>query len=81
MSPVVLRKGPYSVVIYTHDHPPAHVHVKSADKEARVTLVPVEIVDNWGFRPNETRAILKLIQDNQRQLLDRWTEIYSGGRQ
>jgi len=29
MSPVVLRSGQYTVAIYTKDHPPAHVHVRS----------------------------------------------------
>jgi len=80
VSPVVLRQGAYTVIIYTRDHPPAHVHVKSADKEARVRLNPVEVTDNWGFRPSETRAILKLIQDHQRELLDKWAEIYPGGK-
>ena len=80
MSPVVLRQGPYSVIIYTRDHPPAHVHVKSAGKEARVRLNPVEMTDNWGFRPAEARAVLKLIQDHQRELLDKWAEIDPGGK-
>lgn len=79
-SPVVLRQGAYTVIIYTRDHPPAHVHVKSATKEARVRLNPVEVTDNWGFRPSETRAILKLIQDHQRELLDKWAEIYPGDK-
>lgn len=77
MSPVVLRQGKYTVVIYTHDHPPAHVHVQSAEKEARVALNPVEVLNNWGFKPREIRAILKLIQAHQQHLLDKWHEIHS----
>ncbi len=77
MSPVVLRSGPYTVVIYTRDHAPAHVHVKSAGKEARIALDPVEVMDNYGFKPGEIRAILKLIQAHQDELLTRWKEIHS----
>lgn len=78
MSPVVLRHGKYTVVIYTRDHLPAHVHVQSAEDEARVTLNPVEVLDNWGFKPGEIRTILKLIQTHQQDLLERWNEIHPG---
>jgi hypothetical protein len=78
MSPVVLRRGKYTVVIYTHDHPPPHVHVKSAEKEARIALSPVAVMDNWGFKPSEIRAILKLITTHQQQLLDGWNSIFPG---
>ena len=78
MSPVVLRQGKYEVVIYTKDHAPAHVHVKSADKEARIALHPVEVLDNWGFRPGEIRAILKLVRTHQRELSEKWNELHLG---
>ncbi len=77
MSPVVLRSGQYTVVIYTKDHPPAHVHVKSADNEARITLAPVEVIDNYGFKPGEIRAILNLVQAHQHELLARWKELHA----
>ena len=77
MSPVMLRKGKYMVVIYVKDHPPAHAHVKSAGKEAKIRLDPVEVLENWGFKPQEIRAILAIIQDHQRQLLEKWDEFYS----
>jgi hypothetical protein len=78
MSPVVLHKGKYDVVIYTRDHVPAHAHVKSAEKEARIGLSPIEVLDNWGFSPGEIRTILKLIQTNQHELSDKWKELHPG---
>ncbi len=78
MTPVVLREGKYTVVIYTRDHTPPHVHVKSATEEARVTLDPVELMGNWGFRPAEIRAILKLITAHQQYLIEKWTEFHAG---
>jgi hypothetical protein len=77
VSPVLLRSGQYTVVIYTKDHPPAHVHVKSADKEARIALDPVEVMDNYGLKPGEIRAILKLIQLHQNDLFAKWKEFHS----
>lgn len=79
MAPVVLRHGKYTVVIYTRDHPPAHVHVQSAENEARITLEPVEVMNNWGFKPAEIKAILKLIQSHQQELIEKWKEIHPGG--
>lgn len=76
MSPVVLRKGKYEVVIYTKDHAPAHVHVQSAEKEARIALDPVEVLDNWGFKPGEIRSILKLIQPHLQELIEKWKEVH-----
>ena len=78
MSPVVLREGPFTVVIYTKDHLPAHVHVKSAGNEARVALDPIEVMKNWGFKPGEIRTVLKLIQVHQQDLLGKWDELYLG---
>jgi hypothetical protein len=77
MSPVVLRIGKYVVLIYTRDHPPAHVHVKSAEKEARITLDPVEVMSNVGFKPSEIKSIVKLIQAHQHELLEKWKEFRS----
>lgn len=78
MTPVVLRKGRFEVVIYTKDHSLPHVHVKSAEKEARITLDPVDVLDNWGFRPDEIRAILELVQAHQQGLLRKWNEFHAG---
>lgn len=77
MTPVVLRSGRFTVVIFTRDHAPAHVHVKSAEKEARVTLDPVEVMSNLGFKPSEIKSILKLVEDHQADLLDKWKEYHS----
>lgn len=76
MSPTVLTVGGYRVVIYTHDHPPPHVHVLSAGRAAKYSLSPVRLMDNEGFLSRELRRIERIIVDNQGLLLDAWSEIY-----
>lgn len=76
MSPTVLVAGGYRVVIYTRDHPPAHVHVLSAGRAAKFDLSPVRLIDNEGYLSRELRKIERLIIDNQELLLDAWSEIY-----
>lgn len=76
MSPVVLRKGQYTVVIYVRDHPPAHVHIFSAEKAAIVGLKPVEVWHNYGFKSREIRQLLALIQEHLVMLLEAWSKFH-----
>ncbi|MEP0764185.1 MAG: DUF4160 domain-containing protein [Chloroflexota bacterium] len=71
-SPTVLRYGGYRVRIYLNDHPPAHVHVSGAGMEARVTLEPVRVVDNWGFNHRQLAQIVRIIQEHRVALLAEW---------
>jgi hypothetical protein len=40
--PTVLRVGGYQSIIFTSDHPPAHIHVRREGKLAKVSLDAVE---------------------------------------
>jgi len=42
--PTILRQGGFDVMIFTNDHPPAHVHLFKAGAEAVLDLAPVA----WG---------------------------------
>lgn len=76
MSPTILRQGSYRVVIYTHDHPPAHVHVISAGRFAKFSLDPVILLDHEGYHGRDIRTIERMIIDNRSLLLDAWNEIH-----
>ena len=60
--PTVLRLRNIRVVIYSNDHPPAHVHAVRGDvARARFALNcpngPVELMDQQGFRLTEIREL------------------------
>lgn len=76
MSPTIIRPRNYQVMIFTNDHPPAHVHVRRAGNEARISLDPIEVMDNYGFRNREIKQILRIIEDNQTLLLTEWDNIH-----
>lgn len=76
MSPTVVRIGKFRVMIYVDDHPPAHVHVKSAEKRAKIGLKPVEVLDNDGFTPHEIGQILKIVKEHLAELLVKWDEYH-----
>ena len=66
----------YRVVIYTQDHPPAHVHVISGGRFAKIALDPVLSMDNDGYNSREVRKIERLIIENRQHLLDAWNKIH-----
>ena len=77
MSPVVLRQEGYIFIIFPNDHTPAHVHVKRAEKVARVKLNPVEIWDYFRFNTREISQILEIVRVNQQVLLAAWDEYHA----
>ena len=76
VSPVVLRKGKYDVVIYLKDHPPAHVHIFSAEKAAKIRLELVEVLENDGYNTREIGQMLALVRDHQAMLFDEWNKYH-----
>ncbi len=79
MSPTVLRKGAWQIVIHTDDHTPAHVHIRQGSNEvARVQLDPVVVWDSKGLNNRELRAIEAIVRDNQGLLLAEWDKYHPG---
>ena len=78
--PTVLRQGGFEVVINTHDHKPAHVHVFNADGEVIIKLgdetVPPSVRDNVRMRKKDERKALRLVIEYQEHLLREWRRIH-----
>lgn len=73
--PTVLRSGPYRVDFYSHDpNEPPHVHVDRDDRSVKFGLDPVSLARNLGFRPNELRAVGRLLVEAEAALLAAWRE-------
>ena len=71
--PVVLRKGPYKVVIYTREgREPPHVHVRREPDEAKFWLCPLDVADPGRFRPVELRRIERMLAPHHTRLLEEW---------
>ena len=70
--PTVIREDGYTIRIYLNDHIPAHVHVINAEKEARVSLEPIEIMNNIDFTSKELRKIIDIIESHHDELLEAW---------
>ena len=74
--PTVLRVGGYQFIIFTSDHPPAHVHVRRDGKLAKVSLENVIFDRTGGFNGGEQSRILEIIRDHREFLLAEWDRFY-----
>lgn len=71
--PTVLRSGPYRVYFYSHEpNEPAHVHVDRDDQSAKFWLAPITLAHNLGFSPVELGRIHRMLEENERILLEKW---------
>lgn len=75
--PTILRERGFEFIIYTRDHPPAHVHVFAGRDEMVIEFeTDVQIRKNWGFNRRD-QAIAKLIvMDNIRLFRSEWRNIH-----
>jgi hypothetical protein len=78
--PTVLRIGRLRFVIWPNDHAPPHVHVFSADGEAKIALgepndMP-RLVENRRMKQQDLAAALEGTCENQAMLRQRWSEIH-----
>lgn len=74
--PTVIRQNGFDVVIFTNDHRPAHVHVFKAGTEAVLTIVPVTVRENYRMSKRNLRKAVEIVEANQDQLVQAWTEIH-----
>lgn len=78
--PTVLRKDGFEVMTYTDDHAPPHVHVWKAGELLQMNLGGEDdapsIRENVSMKRQEARKGVRLVEDNQVLLLEKWREIH-----
>ena len=78
--PTVLRQDGFEVVIYTNDHPPAHVHVFNADSEAIINLGDEDTLPSLreviAMKKKDVRKSFAIILNNRDFLLEEWRRIH-----
>lgn len=74
----ILEERGYRFYIYSNDHPPVHVHVLKGGSEAKVHLEPELLVkDNYGFKSQELRQILVLVDRHYNYIKQQWNETFN----
>jgi hypothetical protein len=75
--PTVLRIGPYRFFFYAGDRDePPHVHAERERNTAKFWLRPVRLQRSEGFGKVEVNRIVRLVEENQDDLLRSWHEYF-----
>ncbi|MDE2899788.1 MAG: DUF4160 domain-containing protein [Chloroflexota bacterium] len=73
--PLLLRSGPYRIFIVSFDlDEPPHVHVQRENAVAKLWLDPVRVQRDGGFSGVEIRRILRIVEANEADLLEKWND-------
>jgi hypothetical protein len=78
--PTVLRIKGFRFYFYSHEpNEPPHVHVDCGSASAKVWLEPIVLARNIGFPARVLGEILRMVRDNQAQLLEAWHGFFGTG--
>jgi hypothetical protein len=76
----VLRIDGLQFVIWPNDHAPPHVHVFSAEAEAKIDLGEQNgyprLIENRRMKKKDLAKALKGVFDNRSMLLQKWSEFH-----
>jgi hypothetical protein len=76
--PTIFESGPYRFFFYANDeNEPPHVHVQRERNKAKFWLQPVRLQQSGGFDRNELYRIKKIIDENEKTLLEAWHEFFA----
>jgi hypothetical protein len=79
MSPLVFSDGPFRFLFFSKEEPRIHVHVLSADGEAKFWIEPiVSLAHSKGFSEKELNKLHKIIQDRRDEIKHRWKSHFAG---
>ena len=75
--PTIWEHGPYRFFIYSADRDePPHIHVERERNKAKFWLDPVRLQNSGGYSRSEINRIQRLIEENQKMLLERWNDYF-----
>jgi uncharacterized protein DUF4160 len=74
MSPTVFREGPFRFFFFSREEERLHIHVQSADGEAKYWLDPcIELARNYGLSAQDLRRVEDLIEEHEQEIRDAWS--------
>ncbi|MGD8909388.1 MAG: DUF4160 domain-containing protein [Chromatiales bacterium] len=78
MSPTVFKEKGYRFFFFSREEERPHVHVISADGEAKFWLEPdIEIAKNYRFSNRQINEIATLVEVHYDELTNAWREHFS----
>lgn len=62
---------------YSNEHSPIHIHVIKNGSRAKYTIMPVRLVENFGFKISELKMIESIIEENQEIIAEHWNKYFN----
>ena len=79
MSPTVFRYRKYRFYFFSREEPRLHVHVISADGEAKFWLEPrIELATNKGLKSTELVELQRIVEERQNEIREHWRRHFQG---
>lgn len=73
MSPTVFRAGPFRFFFFSREEERLHIHVQSADGEAKFWVEPrIELARSHGLSDQDLRRVENLIEEREQEIRDAW---------
>jgi uncharacterized protein DUF4160 len=74
VSPTVFRDGPFRFFFFSREEARLHIHVQSADGEAKFWVEPsIELARNYGLSAQDLRRVEQLIEEHEQEIRDAWS--------
>ena len=79
MSPTVFRESGFRFYFFSREEPRMHVHVQSAEGEAKFWLEPsIELAHNYGLSERRLRSAQALIEAHADVIRGSWAKHFGG---
>ena len=79
MSPTVFREGPFRFFFFSREEERPHVHVESAEGEAKFWLDPrTELARNHRLSQKDLGRIRGIIEEREQEIRDAWRRHFEG---
>lgn len=79
MSPTLFRVGPFRFFFFSREERRPHVHVISADGEAKYWLEPeVDLAKNHGLSSRALGRVEEIVRERREEILNAWNRHFGG---
>ena len=79
MSPTIFREGKFRFFFFSREESRMHVHVVSADGEAKFWIEPdIELAQNYGLSDRDISSARQLIEEHEDGIRNAWQRHFGG---
>ncbi len=79
MSPTICREAGYRFFFFSREESRKHIHVMSADGEAKFWLEPeIELAHNYHYSRIQLKQIESLVEHHYDEFISAWQQYFSG---